>query len=169
MVDTAFSIELQGLMLPDDVKSRLQSELQSVVMAEIAKTDIGKGATVEPLPAPAERGARLTNPIMGFVIRGAAGAERDVVQVASVAYPVSLELGLRAALPLDGASPEVALGALYYRPDIRAAITSNTRAFAELLSHDEQATKILNQLSTGGDERVAPLILLGWVGCAAEV
>ena len=88
MVDTAFSIELQGLMFRRR-QEWLQSELQSVVMAEIAKTDIGKGATVEPLPR-LQSEVPAHQPDMGFGIRGAAGAERDVVQVASVAYPVSL-------------------------------------------------------------------------------
>ena len=77
-------------------------------------------------------------------------------------------------LPFGGAGLADVLPAVYYRPDIRAAIASNSQAFAELLSHDDQATQAFNQLTGGvsapgdGSDRLVPLAIGAiLLGCAA--
>jgi hypothetical protein len=78
MTNTTFSIELQGLNLPDDVKNRLESALRSVILAEIAKTDLGKEVSIEPLPRSTER--MFIEPILGFIVKNVGKlAERGVV------------------------------------------------------------------------------------------
>lgn len=174
MPDTSFTIELQGLTLPDTVKNTLQSELKSVVLSELAKTDLGNQLTVEPLPASSDRSLMAINPVLGFVLRNPLttilnAAVRDTTQVPAIPVPT---FAATSAAPFDGASLVDVLSALYYRPDVHAAIVSNSRAFAQLLSRDDQATQALNQLiggdTGGGTDKIAPLILAGILAiCAA--
>jgi hypothetical protein len=165
MGDTTFSIELQGFNLPDGVKKDLESQLRSVVLAEIAKVGLGKEVSVGPLPGSSERDFLRRPPILGFILQNTNKiAERGAVQPGPnplFAPPDSVKTAqalsgsaTSSSPPFDGALPADALEALYYRPDVRAAIASNSQAFAELLSRDEQAAQAFNQL-TGGIARSA--------------
>ena len=160
MSNTTFSIELQGLNLPDEVKDKLQSDLRSVVLAEIAKTDLGKEVSVKPLPDSSERVFSHISPILGFVIQnlGKLAERSSIPQGPSLLFtpPDSVKKAqamfgpaATSRLPFDGAPPADVIEALYYRPDIRAAIVANSRAFVELLSRDEQASRVYSQLTAG--------------------
>jgi hypothetical protein len=165
MANTAFSIELQGLDLPNELKLKLQSDLQNMVLSEIAKTDLGKQVSVEPLPGSSERRFLPGGwpPVLGFIVRNLL-SERGTDQPSTGMPPILSGQGRVAhTMPFDDASSSDVLEALYYRPDVRAAIASNSQAFVELLSHDEQAARVFNELTggTGGTERVAPLLIYG--------
>jgi hypothetical protein len=158
MSDTSFSIELQGLNLPDEVTNRLQAELRSVVMSEIAKTDLGGELSIEPLTA--SKGFPDLRHILGLIIRNGgnlatqARAPSGLIDKGLLQPPSPIEVtmpppGLGATPLLDGASLADVLDEIYYRPDIRAAIVANTRAFAQLLSRDDVAMQVFNQLTSG--------------------
>jgi hypothetical protein len=154
MADTSFSIELQGLNLPNDVTNKLQSDLRTAVMTELAKTDMGAQVSVEPLQQTATRSILpFRPPIMGFVIRNLGEltglTERGMVQLPPATEVTMPPPALNQGQLLDGHSLTDVLNAVYYRPDVRAAITSNSQAFAQLLSQDEVATQVFNQLTAG--------------------
>jgi hypothetical protein len=161
MSNTTFSIELQGITLPSDVANKLEGELRSVVLAEIARTDLGKDVSVGPLADRTQRLIRPNNPILGFILRNAGAA--------MVGRSRLLGDGRNGAsatdLPCDGAPVTNVVEALYVRPDVRAAVSANARAFADLLARDEAASKAFDQLIgglSGYDEltpRVAPLVV----------
>src|SRR4030095_7096321 len=69
MSDTSFAVELKGLDLPDNVRSKIESEMRSAVMGEVAKLDLAKDLQIEPLTA--AWGERMVGlpPLMGFIIR----------------------------------------------------------------------------------------------------
>jgi hypothetical protein len=183
MTDTTFSIELQGLNLPYDVSSGLESELRSTVLAELAKVDLGKGMKVEPLPDGTER--KLSGPIRGFVVRNIGAAERDVspfepsLLAPMPLLPDWLRPWLRPSTPPVGpmVPPVDFLEHIYHRPDVRAACAANSQALAELLSKDEQAMLVVNELIAGASgeedaERLGPLagaVVLAGIGLAAGV
>lgn len=162
MTNTTFSIEMQGLDLPHDVKQKLQSALRSVVLSELAKTDLSQEMTVRSLPGSSERVFSHTPPILGFVVQKLGQlTQRGLADVGPSTSP-----GIASNLPFDGAPLSAVIEGLYYRPDIRAAIVSNSRAFAELLSRNDKAMQTFNELtnannSTTGTER--------WVGIALLV
>jgi hypothetical protein len=72
-----------------------------------------------------------------------------------------------------GPSLTEVLDAVYLRPDVRAAVVANARAFAKLLSKDDEAARAFNELvgnldAGTTDERVAPLVVVAVVaGCGA--
>lgn len=172
MTDTTFSIELKGLDLPEEMQDGLQAQLRSVVLAEIAKTDLGKEVSVQSLPGASERTSALGNTILGLVIRHL--GERDARSVnltalgpggASTLYTPRLTPAQLAAMlggktresrslaaadtPVIDAPLLDVIESVYYRPDIRAAVASQSRTFAEFLSRDPQAVEVLNEI-TGG-------------------
>lgn len=179
MTDTNFSIQLQGLNLPEEAATRLQSELRTVVMSEIAKIDLAGEVSIEPLPE--GKGFPDFRPILGILIRNGgllpaqARATTGLTDKNAIMLPRTSEVTMPPPGPgptrlLDGASFADVLSEVYYRPDIRAAIVSNTRAFAQLLSHDEAATQVFNQLTSGsadatsttqadGTEKLAPVVI----------
>lgn len=63
------------------------------------------------------------------------------------------------------------LEAAYLRPDVRAAVVANTRAFTEMLSRDPEAARVFDELFGNAgkgkqDERAVPVLV--WYGlCAA--
>ncbi len=188
MTNTTFSIQLQGILLPDDVRERLESQLRSVVLSEIAKTDLGQEISVRPLPASPERIFSHGNPILGFIAqkltqltqRSAADSGPSTL----FTPPFDLDrlkevLGLlqgpatTSLQPFADAPPTDVIQALYYRPDIRSATISNGRALAELLSRDEKAMQVFNELTggstnlTSGTERITPLLFAAIMVTAA--
>jgi hypothetical protein len=174
MTNTTFSIELNGILLPDSIKDMLEAELRSVVLAQIAKVDLGKELSVQPLPGRSERSSSRPGPILGFVVKNVGkSAERSTGQPgSSLVDPTSfldphylplkdqLQDAFGSPTPqgasTDGTLSPNTLHYLYYRPDIRAAVVSNSRAFAELLSQDEQAVHAFKQLTGGADSTTAP-------------
>ena len=186
MTDTTFAIELKGLNLPDEVQSTLQGQLRSVVLAEIAKTDLGKELSVQSLPNGAERTLPQTNTILGIVVRHLAERNARNVDLTAAGADGALTLytprytaaELAAMLnpaphaPMAGRTAAAALldaplldviESVYYRPDVRDAVASQSRALAELLGRDPQAVDVLNEI-TGGmpkpdaqSERLGPL------------
>jgi hypothetical protein len=78
VANAAFSVNLQEIDLPDDVRRQIESTLRSVVLARIAKTDLGAQLSVQPHPS--ERDFFRPGQILGFVIKNVAKlAERDSV------------------------------------------------------------------------------------------
>jgi hypothetical protein len=155
MTDTTYSIELKGLNLPEEVKSRIDKELRAVVLSEIAKVDLGNQIQVESLPRDGQRS--VLGPILGIILRNLGTTGGPLVQRAPLRptpptiQPVPIPSLLFPGFPpLGGKLPEI-LETLYIRPDVRAAVISNSRAFAELLSQDEQASRMFHEL-VGGPE-----------------
>jgi len=186
MTDTTFSIELKGLNLPEEMQSALQAQLRSVVLAEIAKTDLGKEVSVQSLPASSERTSAQGNTILGILVRQL--GERNARSVdltalgtsgASTLFTPRYSAAELAAMlrgkTRESQSPAVAATAVfdaplldviesvYYRPDIRAAVASNSRTLAELLGRDPPAVQVLNEITGGAlspdaqTERFGPL------------
>ena len=104
--------------------------MRSVVLAEIAKTDLGKEVSVKPLPGSSER-VLHSHPILGFVLQNLSKiAERSTVQPGpSLLFtpPDSVKTAqamfgsaTTSSLPFDGAPPTEVIEALYFRPHIRA-------------------------------------------------
>jgi hypothetical protein len=190
MPDTTFSIELHGVNLPDDIKQKLQAALRSLVLTEIAKTDFGNELSVRPLPGSSERVFPPASPILGFVLQNLSQATRRGATERDSSLPDFIPsllpdlfttllflMGLAPDpdLPLDGNPTVDVLEALYQRPDIRAAVTANTRTLCDLLSRDEQAMRVFDELVGGitqavpSPERKNPAVVVGVIVAAAFV
>jgi hypothetical protein len=183
MPDTSFSIELQGITLPDGAREKIESGLRTAVMTEIAKLDLGKSVRVEPLPT-GERSLIGLAPIFGFMIRNlanvrptTASSERNTDGTSVAArMPLAWASVVGDDFPPFGTTSTVELlDSLYLRPDVRLAAISNSRAFAELLSRDDEATRVFGELVgeldavRGDNERFAPLVIWAVVAGAAAL
>jgi hypothetical protein len=186
MTDTTFSIELKGLNLPEEMQDALQAQLRSVVLAEIAKTDLGKEVSVQSLAGSSERTSTQQNTILGLVVRhlgesnarsvdlsalGTAGASTLFTPRYTAAELAAMLRGkTRESQAPDAAATSVfdaplleVIESVYYRPDIRDAVASQSRAFAEVLGRDPQAVQVLNEITGGTSssdaqtERFGPL------------
>src|SRR5215216_4707950 len=134
MSDTTYSVELKGINLPDDARAKIETTLRGAVLGELAKLDLSKDLKVEPLPSTGGRMIGFGLPeLMGFVIRhpvirGLAAAERDATQpTGQFGLSFSGAFGDAGGALIAGTSTE-ALEILYLRPDVRAAVISNSRA-----------------------------------------
>jgi hypothetical protein len=172
MTDTTFSIELKGLNLPEEMKDTLQAQLRSVVLAEIAKTDLGKEVSVQSLPHSSERALAQRDTILGLVVRhlgesnarsvnpsalGTSGASTlhtprytaaELAAMLRVKTRESQAPAADATAVFDAPLLEV-IESVYYRPDIRAAVASQGRAFAEMLARDPEAVQVLDEITDG--------------------
>jgi hypothetical protein len=187
MSDTSFAVELKGLDLPDNVRSKIESEMRSAVMGEVAKLDLAKDLQIEPLTAAS--GERMVGlpPLMGFIIRnlGSGGGillgERSNGSSGPKTGIPGLPGGITggangdSAQALAAGSAAEALEVLYLRPDVRAAVIANSRLFSDLLSRDEKAAQVFNELCGGlqPTERLVPLaiaaILVGSAAAGAAI
>jgi hypothetical protein len=172
--NTTFSIELQGVNLPDEIKALLQAQLRSVVLSEIAKVDLSSELSIKALPQEATR-AFPGRQILGIIltklgtptIRGGDALHLSPPPPSLLFTPPHSTAELVAAISGSAATSGGSLidlcEPLYFRPDIRAAVTAHAQAFAELLSQDEPTTRILNEISDGalqpGPERFGPAIV----------
>lgn len=174
MANTTFNVELD-LNLPDQVLKNIETSLQRAVIAEIAKTDLAGSVKLEPLPASSERFSPILSGVgqtFGFVMRpilealgeqrakgrNDRGADGNIAAMPFLGFPVFTEM------PFGTTNITELLESLYMRPDVRAAIISNSRAFAELLSRDEQANTVFNELIGEMNlevpaERLVPLVV----------
>jgi hypothetical protein len=152
MTDTTLSIELQGILLPEDVKAALQAQLRGLVLAEIARTDFGAELSIGPLPQ-SSRVFSHTNPILGFVVQKLSsltvrsGGRPDLAALAPSTLFTPAHSPAELASIIEG---------LYYRPDIRAAAAACTKTLLDLLSRDEQAMQSVTQFATGQIEAQQP-------------
>jgi hypothetical protein len=154
MADTSYSIKLEGIDLPSDVKKRIDAALERTVMHELGMVDLKAklGVSALELQNVGSNTERLALPggLMGFVVRTITGqgspntAERSVTSGGTL-FGASSIFGSQSALPfMDSAAME----AICQRPDVRQAIIASSQALMDLLSRDEQATKNFNDLIT---------------------
>ena len=160
--ETTFSVQLGGILLPDEVKKLIEAQLRSVVLGEIARTDMGAQITTEPLGRSSERWK--PGEILGFVVRagmraGGAMAERfarPATFAPSLLYtpPDHVQLAMQLLGGKQGSAAD-AVDTLYSRPDFREATISVSRLLVTALSRDEHAVHALDQL-TGGSLHADP-------------
>ena len=171
--DTMFSVQLGGILLPDELKKRLEAQLRSTVLAEIAKTDLAAEISTEPLNPSTNR--FRPGEILGFVIRGSQRLSGTLPERFS--RPASSNPSLLYTLPdhiqhaLSFFGPGRALSAealetLYSRPDFRETTVSVSRLLAVALSRDEHAIRALDELTGGAlhpDEQAErnPVLIAG--------
>lgn len=174
MSDTSYSVELKGINLPDDARAKIETTLRSAVLGELAKLDLSKDLKVEPLPSTGGRMIGFGLPeLMGFIIRRPPFlVERDAPQpTGQFGLSFAGAFGDGGGALIAGSSTE-ALEVLYLRPDVRAAVISNSRAFADMLSQNEKAARAFSELIGGlepGTDRFAPLLIWGVVAGAAAL
>ena len=171
--ETTFSVQLGGILLPDSVKKQIEAQMRSVVLGEVAKTDLGAQITTEPLARSSERFTR--GEILGFIVRAgtrAAGTLAERSAMSGIAAPslfYTLPDHVQKALQLLGGTQgptAEALETLYSRPDFREATISVSRLLAVALSRDEHAVHALDELTGGalhGDSQVErnPVLIAG--------
>lgn len=176
-MNNTFSVELQGLDLPDETKNSLQAQLRSTVLAEIAKIDPFAELSVKGLQNDSAR-VFVGQQILGFIVQKlSTPTVRANGDLSLAAYSPSLLFTpshsiaeLLAALGGTAAPPHPSLtdllGPFYIRPDIRMAVAANARTLADLLSQDEAAIHALDDLTGGslsGPERAFPLAAVATV------
>jgi hypothetical protein len=137
VANTSFSISLQGLDLPNDVRGKIESTLRSVVLARIARTDLGAQLSVQPLPSTSERDFFRPGQILGFVIKNVAKlAERSVVMTGpSLLFT-----------PPDHVKQAQALLASVARRQKRSAEAEQLEQIAELLEREPEARRAFSRL-----------------------
>ena len=150
MANAAFSVNLQEIDLPDDVRRQIESTLRSVVLARIAKTDLGAQLSVQPHPSGSERDFFRPGQILGFVIKNVAKlAERDSVMTGpSLLFT-----------PPDQVKQAQALLASVARKQQPSAEAEQLERLAELLEREPEARREFSRLFetpigySPGDER----------------
>jgi hypothetical protein len=178
MSDTSFAINLEGLNLPKEVAERVESQLRSVVISELAKTDLAGDIAIRELPDSSERFFSRPHPVLGIVIQklGLGGELRSFPPAANPSLlftpPDSVKQaqallgpGSSSAPALAGAPSHELIEAVHDRPDVKRAIAHNARVFTELLSNNPDAAQTFNELmtqsstSSGSTERILPLVI----------